>query len=334
MTDKKILTICIATYNRSSIVVELVKELLGFDLNDQIEILIIDDCSSDNTFQSLTQFDGLENVSIYKNQENLSRARTQLKYFDLCKTEFLLDMHDDDFLFRQGLLDLLQLLPSLQVDFLSTNWVDYDGSIYPRGSDSIQPISLINLREKSEHVVGCVYRTSMIDYSKKYLLDRLEKNCSVAFFWHQNIVLAIGMLNGLSFYSSPILMGGFGKNIAKSNYLDSNGDGYLSLPVTIKKFLGMKNFYEDMLKQFPNSPLFSELKAVYDSYNLSFYNSLEDSLALLEEKGDLDLVKIIRAGAISKTLHPWKGLKSFFWFVKVRLNVIKFRLIEKIKRIS
>ena len=86
MTNQKLITICITTYNRSKTVARLVQELLDFELNDQIEILVIDDCSPDNTFEELSKFSHHNNVSIFKNEKNLSRARTHLRYFNLCKT--------------------------------------------------------------------------------------------------------------------------------------------------------------------------------------------------------------------------------------------------------
>ena len=68
MTNQKLITICIATYNRSKTVARLVQELLDFELNDQIEILVIDDCSPDNTFEELSKFSHHNNVSIFKNE--------------------------------------------------------------------------------------------------------------------------------------------------------------------------------------------------------------------------------------------------------------------------
>ena len=120
MSNQKLITICIATYNRSDRVTNLIKTLLSFELNNEVEILIIDDYSSDNTFENLSQFSDVPNVSVYRNQQNLSRARTHLKYFNLCKTEFLVELADDDYLLKDGLLELLDLLPKLDVDFLST----------------------------------------------------------------------------------------------------------------------------------------------------------------------------------------------------------------------
>ena len=111
MASQKLITVCIATFNRAEIVSKLIQELLDFDLNEKIEILVIDDCSSDNTFERISRFNKYDNVTILKNDQNLSRARTQLKYFNLCQTEYLIELPDDEMLYKEGLLELLQLLP-------------------------------------------------------------------------------------------------------------------------------------------------------------------------------------------------------------------------------
>ena len=103
MTNQKLITICVPTYNRAKNVVGLVQELLDFELNDQIEILVIDNDSPDNTFEELSKFSHHNNVSIFKNEKNLSRARTLLRYFNLCKTEYLIYLPDDDILYKDGI---------------------------------------------------------------------------------------------------------------------------------------------------------------------------------------------------------------------------------------
>ena len=52
--NSKLVTICIATFNRSSRVSQLIQELLEYDLNDKIEILVIDDGSSNDTFETIS----------------------------------------------------------------------------------------------------------------------------------------------------------------------------------------------------------------------------------------------------------------------------------------
>ena len=328
MSNQKLLTICIATYNRSEIVTNLIKTLLSFELNNEIEILVIDDYSSDNTFESLSQFSDVPNVSVYRNQQNLSFARTQLKYFNLCKTEFLVTLADDDYLMKDGLLELLDLLPKLDVDFLSTRWIGPDGSFQQgRGSDKVQDISLTNLRTSSEHAFGCVFRASIIRHSEKYILKRLDRDCALAFFYPQNILLCMAMLNNLTLVSCPILLGGYSlEGSAPSNFIDSNGNKYFSLTSSFNKYLGLKEFYEDMLEQFPESPLFDELTILSNSHNLSLYNSIDDAFYISDMLGGTnDLNESFRVGSMRNFLNPFQFLKYFFWFMKAKLNTLRYK---------
>ena len=328
MSNQKLITICIPTYNRSDRVTNLIKTLLSFELNNEIEILVIDDYSSDNTFESLSQFSDVPNVSVYRNQQNLSFARTKLKYFNLCKTEFLVELADDDYLLKDGLLELLDLLPKLDVDFLSTRWTDPDGSFCPgRGSDKVQDISLTNLIRASEHGVGCVFRASIIRHSEKYILKRLDRDCALAFFWPQNIVLCMAILNNLTFVSCPILLGGYSlEGSAPSNFIDSNGNKYFSLTSSFNKYLGQKEFYEDMLEQFSESPLFDELTILSNAHNLSLYNSIDDAFYLSDRfMGTNDLKDSLRVGSMRNFLNPFKFLKYFFRYIKAKLNTLRYK---------
>ena len=328
MSNQKLITICIPTYNRSDRVTNLIKTLLSFELNNEIDILVIDDYSSDNTFESLSQFSDVPNVSVYRNQQNLSFARTKLKYFNLCKTEFLVELADDDYLLKDGLLELLDLLPKLDVDFLSTRWIGPDGSFHQgRGSDKVQDISLTNLRTSSEHAFGCVFRASIIRHSEKYILKRLDRDCTLAFFYPQNILLCMAMLNNLTLVSCPIILGGYPtKDSAPSNLIDPNGNKYFSVTSAFNKYLGLKEFYEDMLEQFPESPLFDELAILSNYHNLSLYNSIDDAFYNSDLfMGTNGLKDSLRVGSMRNFLNPFKFLKYFFLYMKAKLNTLRYK---------
>ena len=147
MTNQKLITICIATYNRSKTVARLVQELLDFELNDQIEILVIDNDSPDNTFEELSKFSHHNNVSIFKNEKNIGFSRSLLRCFNLCKTEYLIYLPDDDILYKDGISELLSFLPTLDLDFLAPRWKKTDGlHMRGRGSDKVKEISSLILK--------------------------------------------------------------------------------------------------------------------------------------------------------------------------------------------
>jgi len=328
MTNQKLITICIPTYNRSKIVASLVQELLDFELNDQIEILVIDNDSPDNTFEELSKFSHHNNVSIFKNEKNLSFARTLLRCFNLCKTEYLIDLPDDAILYKDGILELLSLLPTLDVDFLATKWTLPDGQCFGRGSDEVRELSLTGIRSQCDHFPGCVFRASSLRFSEKYILERLDKDCAFAFFYPQTILLYMAKLNNLKLYSSPILLGGYRPEGSLPEALDPAGNSYMSymsLSASFNIYLGMKHFYEDMLTKFYDSPLVDELKVFSDAHNLNLYNIIDDAVCFSDDSESKSLGENLRAGSIKNIFNPIKGFRYLVRFFIVKLKALRYK---------
>lgn len=329
MLNQKLLSICIASFNRAKAIENLIQEIIDFDLNDQIEIIVIDDCSPDNTFDAISKFMSFENVTVLRNSTNLGRARTQLKYFNLCKTEYLVELPDDEMLLKDGLLELLSLLPTIDVDYLSTKWIDTTGLYYDvRGSDEVNEISLTRLREQSEHSIGCVFRASIIKLSEQYIIERLDRNCALAFFYHQNIVLCMAKLNNLKLFSSPIVLGGYrADGPHASNFVDHQGNSYRSLSAGFNKYIGMRSFYQEMIIRYHDSPMLGELKALSQYHNLALYGVIDDAISHTDEE-DLELSAIaesLRAGSIRNFFNPITALKYFCIFFMTKLKSYRYK---------
>jgi len=327
MTNQKLITICVPTYNRAKNVVGLVQELLDFELNDQIEILVIDDCSPDNTFEELSKFSHHNNVSIFKNEKNIGLVGSVLRCFNLCKTEYLIDLPDDAILYKDGILELLSLLPTLDVDFLATRWTLPSGlPLAGRGSDKVKEISLTNLLMQGQHSPGCIFRASILRFSEKYILERLDKNCALAFFFVQTIILYMAKLNNLKLYSSPIVMGGYKSGGAlPSNLIDLSGNSYASLSGSFNIYLGLKHFYEDMLTKFYDSPLVDELKVFSDAHNLNLYNIIDDAVCFSDDSESKSLGESFRVGSIKNIFNPIKGFRYLVKFLIVKLKALRYK---------
>ena len=327
MTNQKLITICIPTYNRSKTVTRLIQELLDFELNDQIEILVLDDGSQDNTFEELSKFSHYNNVSIFKNEKNIGLVGSVLRCFNLCKTEYLIEHADDDILYKDGILELLSLLPTLDADFLATRWTRPNGP-YMRGSDKVIEISLTNIKGQSDHLPGGVFRASILRFSEQYILERLDKNCALAFFFPQTILLFMAKLNNLKLYSSPILLGGYRPEGSLPKALDPAGNSYMSymsLSVSFNIYLGMKHFYEDMLTKFYDSPLVDELKVLSDAHNLNLYNIIDDAVCLSDDSESKSLGENLRAGSIKNIFNPIKGFRYLVRFFIVKLKALRYK---------
>ena len=317
-SNSKLLTLCIATFKRSHIVAQLIQEILDFNLNDKIEILVIDDCSPDDTFEVISEFSKFKNVSIYRNEKNLGWPGTMMKYFNLCNTEFLLEVPDDDIIFKDGIVDLLPTLLEVNPDFLCTRWIDVNRSLYHgRGNDTLKEISLEKIRSKLVHSPGCVYRTSLIKNAEPIIMNRIAKNCGAVNFNAQVMLMEIAKLNGAKLYDCPILIGGFRvEGSGESNLTDSQGHGYLSFESVLTQHTGLKEFYEEMLLMHKDSIYAGDLEFMIEHHDMSFYNRVDDALSI----NSPELRDKFRSASARNFVNPLKGIKYFAKYVSFKIK--------------
>ncbi len=101
--DKKpILSICIPTYNRSEYLSEsfkILSEQVGNYVED-IEIIVSDNCSTDNTNEVICSFidNGLLKITYNKNEENIGGWKNIEKVVSLSSGKYVFVMGDDDLL--------------------------------------------------------------------------------------------------------------------------------------------------------------------------------------------------------------------------------------------
>tara|TARA_B100000989_G_scaffold221667_1_gene169383 strand:- start:3924 stop:4802 length:879 start_codon:yes stop_codon:yes gene_type:complete len=100
MHKKCILTICICTYNRINHLKKLFDSIPP-NYNKNIEILIIDDGSTDNTKELVIKYSNLLNLRYYY-QNNLGRGYAINYAINLAKGEFLIIMDSDDYFINNG----------------------------------------------------------------------------------------------------------------------------------------------------------------------------------------------------------------------------------------
>lgn len=111
---KIVLSICIPTYNRASILEESLKRLQeqikGISYNS-IEIIVSDNCSLDNTSDIVKKYIEQNVPIVYnRNNKNLGSNGNFLKCIDLAKGKYIWLLGDDDFLTEGTLSYLISLL--------------------------------------------------------------------------------------------------------------------------------------------------------------------------------------------------------------------------------
>lgn len=96
--DEPLISIIITTYNRKQYLQEAIDSVLKQDYKN-IEIVIMDDCSTDGTEKIIKQkYSDKKNVVYIKNEKNMGPGVNRLKAFkEIITGEYVVFMDDDDF---------------------------------------------------------------------------------------------------------------------------------------------------------------------------------------------------------------------------------------------
>lgn len=116
----KILSIIMPIYNQPVLVI---RALDSIPRRDDIEIICIDDMSSDNTYDILKEYKKNSSLDIIllRNEVNSGIAFTTNKGLDIAKGKWITDIDNDDYLLTDNYNKIIDMLPSLEdYDFV---WV-------------------------------------------------------------------------------------------------------------------------------------------------------------------------------------------------------------------
>ena len=157
-------TYVINTYNRQNKLINAIESVLD-QKGISLEVLVVDDCSSGMSVEGLIE--KYPTVKFYRNAENIGLSRSRQVGLELCRTEYVAFLDDDDVLvdeyktLRQ--LKILQLNESAAV--VCSDIIEFDGISYKDG-DIQWPGSLLNHLMKRN---GIIY-PSTTTCRKKHLL--------------------------------------------------------------------------------------------------------------------------------------------------------------------
>ena len=110
---KTLVTVAIPVYNGARFLEHAVKSVINQDYPVS-EVVIIDDNSTDNTYEAIKNLKkdlNNHNINYYKNIENIGYPKNWNRCFELCKTRFLVILHQDD--------ELKKYCISKQIDFFN-----------------------------------------------------------------------------------------------------------------------------------------------------------------------------------------------------------------------
>ena len=99
------------TYNGSKYIKSQINSILKQDYPN-IELIIVDDFSTDNTYNILEKFKKFDNIQVYRNEKNLGLIRNFEKSISHCNGDFIALADQDDIWKRNKLSILYQNIKS------------------------------------------------------------------------------------------------------------------------------------------------------------------------------------------------------------------------------
>lgn len=123
------LTIAIPTYNRCELLRQTLNSVIS-QINPNIEILVSDNGSSDETEDMMKEYCKNHNVCYYRNDTNLGMDNNFLKCLKNSNGEYIHLLSDDDILLPGAVKKVLEFIESEKPDYINLNSFTYSTDVF------------------------------------------------------------------------------------------------------------------------------------------------------------------------------------------------------------
>lgn len=128
-------TVIIPVYNQENLVLKAINSI---PKRDDIEIIVIDDMSTDNTWENLMKYRNnhpeMLNLILLYNTENKGVGYTVNKGYDYARGEYVVLLGSDDYFYKKGFEECLTKLDG--TDLIYFNLKDNEGNIWEVNEES------------------------------------------------------------------------------------------------------------------------------------------------------------------------------------------------------
>tara|TARA_A100001015_G_scaffold301720_1_gene388964 strand:+ start:407 stop:1081 length:675 start_codon:yes stop_codon:yes gene_type:complete len=183
MVDKTI-SVIMSVYNDENNVANAIQSILDQTFDD-FEFLIIDDCSTDNTYEEMTKFLNDSRVKLYVNEENIGLTKSLNKLIEESCGKYIFRQDSDDISFNNRLDEQIKILETKDVKTCTTRAIDINNNKIIPGLSSWIP-KKITMKFKNPYIHG----TLAIE---KLLLNSIG-NYSEDFYYSQDFRLYLDLL--------------------------------------------------------------------------------------------------------------------------------------------
>jgi len=180
----KTISVIMSVYNDENNVANAIQSILDQTFDD-FEFLIIDDCSTDNTYEKMTKFLNDSRVKLYVNEENIGLTKSLNKLIEESSGKYIFRQDSDDISFKNRLDEQIKIHETKDVKACTTRAIDKNNNKIIPGLSSWIP-KKITMKFKNPYIHG----TLAIE---KLLLNSIG-NYSEDFYYSQDFRLYLDLL--------------------------------------------------------------------------------------------------------------------------------------------
>lgn len=193
MEKKKLISIVLPVYNGEAFLEEAIKSILN-QTYQNLELIVVNDCSTDNTAQIIEEYERLDNrIRIINNEKNMKLPLSLNAGFEIANGEYLTWTSDDNIYMPTAVEEMYSFLEeNMEYGFVYTDmeFINEMGEVYGRNESKPQDLFLYNCigacflyKSDVKKVIGgyCPEKFLVEDYdywlrvSKQYKIGHIEK---------------------------------------------------------------------------------------------------------------------------------------------------------------
>lgn len=197
----KLVSVIVPVYNASKTIEETIKSVMNQNYTN-FEVIAIDDCSEDNSFELLTKLSKKDiRIKVYKNLKNLGVSETRNLGIDIARGELISFLDSDDIWKKEKLYKQVKYMEEKNVDMCYTSYdmIDTD-KIEVKTIIVPEKVNYISLLK--ENIICCSTVMMNKEILRKYKFE--------SEFFHEDFILwlhllknsykVVGLTDNLVFY--------------------------------------------------------------------------------------------------------------------------------------
>jgi len=271
------LTIGYATHNRKDYIVRRLNSLISKSIPNNVEIIVVDNKSTDGSFEAILDLVDGSNIRAYQNNENLGFAGNFIEIIKKATGDYVMWSSDEDEIDIDRIQRLFDWMKGDEFDaiFLNHYRKESTGKLTPLRKNKTRRLGYNDLWECC-HLPGIVWnRTAALDNLKDW--GELKETYHQLSRYYPNLMLLIRTMPHLrSYFFDGYIT--YQKDFAKSQHTYKTGMKYYHLNPRWLQHVELLDFISSCIKHEKQSHREKYLFRIGESLNRNLYNYLSESI--------------------------------------------------------